>query len=201
MTAHGSPSGLADFATPDSADLPWDRLASSAAADGLLDVAYRYLDTPVGTLLLARTDLGLVRVAYAVEDLEQVLESLGTAISPRVLRAPARLDDVAHELEEYFDRRRTHFDLVLDLRLTKGFRRTVIERLEDIPYGTTASYSAVAVAAGSPNAVRAVGTACATNPLPIVVPCHRVVRGDGSLGGYLGGVAVKSELLALESAA
>ena len=118
-----------------------------------------------------------------------------------MLRAPARLDPAARQLEEYFAGRRTAFDLPLDLRLSAGFRRDVLTHLREIGYGTTASYAALAAAAGSPRAVRAVGTACATNPLPVVVPCHRVVRSDGALGSYVGGVAAKRTLLDLEAAA
>lgn len=177
------------------------RLADAAAADGLLDVAYRTIDTPIGTLLLAATDRGLVRVAFPTEGHDRVLARLADEVSPRILAAPARLDPVARELDEYFGRGRQSFDVPLDLRLARGFRRTVVERLPGIPYGTTATYAAIADAAGSPRAVRAVGTACATNPLPVVVPCHRVVRSDGSLGQYAGGPAIKAALLELEGAA
>jgi methylated-DNA-[protein]-cysteine S-methyltransferase len=176
------------------------RLVAAAAEEGILDVAYRTVDTPVGPLLLAATERGLVRVAYASEGHDAVLGQLAAAVSPRVLLAPARLDAAATELEEYFAGRRNLFDLPLDLRLSAGFRRTVLSRLPSIGYGTTATYAAVAAAAGNPRAVRAVGTACATNPLPVVVPCHRVVRSDGSLGGYVGGLAAKRTLLALEAA-
>jgi methylated-DNA-[protein]-cysteine S-methyltransferase len=178
-----------------------DRLVAEAEADGALDVGYRTLDTPVGSLLLAATADGLVRVAFAVEDHDLVLEALGARIGTRVLRAPARLDDAAREIDEYFDGSRRSFDLVLDLRLARGFRLDVLHHMSDIAYGTTASYGELAVAAGSPRAVRAVGTACATNPLPIVVPCHRVVRSDGSYGQYLGGSETKRTLLAMEAAA
>jgi len=177
------------------------RLALAADDAGLLDVAFTTLDTPVGPLLLAATGRGLVRVAYAAEDHDAVLQSLADRISPRVLRAPARLDPAVRQLEEYFAGRRTAFDLPLDLRLAAGFRRDVLTRLREVGYGTTASYAALAAAAGSPRAVRAVGTACATNPLPVVVPCHRVVRSDGALGNYVGGVAAKRTLLDLEAAA
>ena len=177
-----------------------DRLAAAAADGGLLDVAYRTLDTPVGSLLLAATERGLVRVAYASEGHDTVLARLAAGVSPRVLRAPARLDPVARELEEYFGGTRDAFDLPLDLRLSQGFRCRVLSHLTDIGYGTTASYAEVAAAAGSPRAVRAVGTACATNPLPVVVPCHRVVRSDGTMGGYAGGVEAKQALLDLEAA-
>jgi methylated-DNA-[protein]-cysteine S-methyltransferase len=177
------------------------RLAAAAADAGILDVAYRTVDTPVGTLLLAATEKGLVRVAYALEGHDRVLAQLADQVSPRVLRAPARLDLAAREIEEYFAGRRSLFDLPLDLRLAHGFRRTVLAHLPEIGYGRTASYAAVAAAAGSPKAVRAVGTACATNPLPVVVPCHRVVRSDGSVGRYVGGVEAKMALLTLEATA
>jgi methylated-DNA-[protein]-cysteine S-methyltransferase len=177
------------------------RLVAAADAEGVLDVAYRTVDTPVGVLLLAATGQGLVRVAYDVEGHDQVLESLAAKVSPRILRAPGRLDPVARELEEYFAGRRRAFEVPLDLRLSAGFRRAVLTHLSRIGYGLTESYAQVAAAAGSPRAVRAVGTACATNPLPVVVPCHRVVRSDGSPGGYLGGPEAKRTLLTLERAA
>jgi methylated-DNA-[protein]-cysteine S-methyltransferase len=176
------------------------RLVAAAGEAGILDVAYRTVDTPLGALLLAATDRGLVRVAYALQDHDRVLDELASRVSPRVLLAPARLDQAAREVEEYFAGRRTRFDLPLDLRLASGFRATVLTHLPGIPYGRTASYAAVAAAADSPRAVRAVGTACATNPLPVVVPCHRVVRSDGTLGQYVGGTDAKKALLTLESA-
>ncbi|MDT5096426.1 MAG: methylated-DNA-[protein]-cysteine S-methyltransferase [Mycobacterium sp.] len=175
------------------------RLEQDAATDELLDVAYRTVDSPVGTLLLAATAVGLVRVAYDVEDHDAVLTKLAAAVSPRVLRAPARLDATARQLDEYFAKRRTAFDVPVDLRLAEGFRRSVIEHLRDIDYGRRQSYAEVAAAVGSPRAVRAVGTACAHNPLPVVIPCHRVVRSDGSTGQYVGGAAAKSALLGLET--
>ena len=176
------------------------RLAGQAETAGLLDVAYRTADTPVGTLLLAATTAGLVRVAYASEDHDAVLAALAARVSPRILNAPGRLDTAARQLEEYFAGTRRRFDLPLDLRLATGFGRVVLSRLPAIGYGQTASYAAVAAAAGRPRAVRAVGTACATNPVPIVVPCHRVIRSDGSPGRYLGGPAAKQLLLGLEAA-
>lgn len=175
-----------------------ERLLEEATRDGLLDVAYRTLDSPVGPLLLAATPEGLVRVAFTAEGHDAVLVKLAERVSPRVLHAPRRLDGAARELDEYFARRRREFEVALDLRLARGFRRVVLDRLQDIAYGATASYADVAAAAGSPKAVRAVGTACATNPLPLVVPCHRVVRSDGSLGNYGGGVDAKRALLSLE---
>jgi methylated-DNA-[protein]-cysteine S-methyltransferase len=186
--------------TPDDLSRLRNRLAAAAQQNGLLDVAYRVIDSPVGPLLLAATEAGLVRVAYSREDHDSVLQSLADRISPRILNAPARLDLAARELDEYFTGNRRNFDLALDWRLSAGFRRTVLRHLAEIDYGRTASYAAVARLAGSPKAVRAVGTACATNPLPVVVPCHRVVRSDGSMGGYLGGTEAKQTLLTMEAA-
>lgn len=177
------------------------RLAERAVRAGVLDVAYRTLDTPAGTLLLAATDEGVVRIAYAVQDHAAVLQQLADRVSPRVLRAPGRLDEAARQLDEYFAGHRRTFELPLDWRLSKGYRREVLSLLPTIGYGRTESYAQVAAASGSPRAVRAVGTACATNPLPVVVPCHRVVRSDGSPGQYAGGADAKRLLLALEEAA
>ena len=174
-------------------------LEARAVDAGLLELAYRTVDSPVGRLLLAATERGLIRVAYDVENHDQVLETLATRVSPRILRAPGRLDPVASQLEEYFAGRRTAFELSLDRSLSQGFRLAVLEHLPEIGYGRTESYTEVARAAGNPAAVRAVGSACATNPLPVVVPCHRVLRSDGSLGGYLGGLGAKRTLLDLEA--
>lgn len=197
------PAGLEGFAAAEGEAL--ERLGAAfreaATADGLVDVAYRTVDSPVGELLLAGTPEGLLRVAFASEGLDAVLEQLATSVSPRVLRAPGRLDAAARELEEYFAGRRRVFDLPLDFRLAKGFRLEVLAHLPEIGYGHTASYAAVAAMTSSPRAVRAVGTACARNPLPLVVPCHRVVRSDGSQGAYLGGTEAKALLLAMEAAA
>lgn len=194
---------LAALPEPDRAAMSGlhSRLAAEAEAAGLLDVAYRTLDSPVGPLLLAATEAGLVRVAFSVQDHDAVLRYLSDSISPRILRAPARLDRVSRQLDEYFAGRRRRFDVQLDWRLSKGFRRSALAHLPEIGYGRTASYSEVAAASGSPRAVRAVGTACATNPIPLVVPCHRVVRSDGSLGGYAGGPDTKRFLLDLEARA
>ncbi len=176
------------------------RLAAAASTGGLLDVAFTIVDSPVGRLLVAATTEGLVRVAFETEGHDAVLDDLGRRISPRVLRAPARLDAVARELDEYFAGRRRAFDVAVDLRLATGFRRQVLTHLREVAYGSTASYGVLAAASGSPRAVRAVGTACALNPVPVVVPCHRVVRSDGSLGRYRGGPAAKRVLLDLEQA-
>jgi methylated-DNA-[protein]-cysteine S-methyltransferase len=177
------------------------RLAAAAQQDRTLDVAYAIIDTPVGPLLLAATDRGLIRVAYAAQDHDAVLKALADQVSPRILRAPARLDRAARELGEYFAGTRRAFGVPLDWSLSAGFRRAVLARLPEIGYGRTASYSDVARLAGSPRAFRAVGTACATNPLPVIVPCHRVVRADGAMGGYLGGAEARRVLLTIEAAA
>jgi methylated-DNA-[protein]-cysteine S-methyltransferase len=176
------------------------RLVASAGRAGVLDVAYRVVDSPVGPLLIAGTPVGLLRVAFAGEGHDAVLQSLADRISPRILEAAGPLDVVARQLDEYFTGRREAFDLPLDWQLSHGFRRTVLNQLAvDVGYGRTASYGRLAELAGRPRAVRAVGTACATNPIPVVVPCHRVVRSDGALGGYRGGPAAKRVLLDLEA--
>jgi methylated-DNA-[protein]-cysteine S-methyltransferase len=169
-----------------------------ADAEGLVDVAWASVDSPIGPLTVAATEVGLVRLGFADED--GVLEDLAAHVSPRVVRAPKRLDDVRRQLEEYFEQRRHDFALVLDHRLSHGFRRTVLEHLAHVPYGSTVTYRDLAVESGSPGASRAVGTAMATNPIPIVLPCHRVLRTGGGLGGYGGGLEVKEYLLRLEGA-
>jgi methylated-DNA-[protein]-cysteine S-methyltransferase len=178
-----------------------DRLSVDADSAGLLDVAFRTVESPIGTLLLAATARGLIRVAFDREGLDDVLRSLADKVSPRILNAPQRLDGAARELEEYFAGRRISFDIPLDLSLSKGFRRAVLGYLPRIGYGQTANYGSVAAAIGNPKAVRAVGTACATNPLPVIVPCHRVIRSDGQIGSYRGGSEAKRILLDLEAAA
>lgn len=188
---------------PAAADLEalHSRLAAEAARSDLLEVAYRVLDSPIGALLVAVTDRGLVRVAFELEDHDAVLADLAGSVGPRILRAIRRTDDVARQLDEYFAGRRRSFDLAVDLRLVRGFRRAVVEHLRRIGYGRTETYAEVARAVGNARAVRAAGSACAHNPVPIVVPCHRVVRSDGSIGRYLGGTEAKAALLALEAAA
>jgi methylated-DNA-[protein]-cysteine S-methyltransferase len=178
-----------------------NRLEVAAERADVLDVAYTIVDSPVGPLLLAATERGLARVAYASEDHDRVLDTLAQRLSPRILRAPKRLDNAARELDEYFAKRRQLFGLQLDMSLSHGFRQLVQRHLPEIGYGQTRSYREVAELVGNPKAVRAVGTACATNPLPVVVPCHRVLRTDGTLGGYIGGAGAKTTLLHLEGAA
>jgi methylated-DNA-[protein]-cysteine S-methyltransferase len=176
------------------------RLADRAAERGLLDVAYRTLETELGALLLASTPAGLVSVTFDGAAPDATLERLSTALSPRILEAPARLDGAARAIDDLIAGRARAFGGPLDLSLARGFGRGVIERLREIPYGETRSYAQVAAAAGSPRAVRAVGTACRRNPLPIAIPCHRVVRSDGALGQYVGGVEAKRRLLRVEGA-
>jgi methylated-DNA-[protein]-cysteine S-methyltransferase len=171
-----------------------------ADAEGLVDVAWTSTDTPVGPLFLAATDAGLVKVGFGVDD--SMLEQLAAQVSPRVVAAPKRLDAVRRELDEYFGGTRETFDVPLDWRLSRGFRRSVLERLHaEVDYGRTVSYLELATMAGNPQASRAVGSAMATNPIPIVVPCHRVLRTGGALGGYAGGLPTKVRLLELESGA
>ena len=176
-------------------------MSVAAQREGILDVAYRVVDSPVGPLLLAATEVGLVRVAFSREDHDAVLQHLSDRdqpASPRTRRP--RLDTAAREFDDYFAGHRRAFDVPLDWQLSTGFRSTVLHLLPEIDYGHTATYAALAQSAGNPKAVRAVGSACANNPLPLVVPCHRVVRSDGSSGGYRGGVEAKRMLLELESA-
>jgi methylated-DNA-[protein]-cysteine S-methyltransferase len=175
-------------------------LVARAVDENLLDVSYRTVESPIGPLLLAATPAGLVRVAFEGEGHDAVLEHLATDLSPRILQAPSRLDDVATQLDEYFAGRRRVFEFPIDLQLAHGFRRKVLEHLCDIAYGTTESYTTVAAASGNAAAVRAAGSACAQNPIPLVVPCHRVLRSDGTLGGYRGGIEAKRALLAMEAA-
>jgi len=176
------------------------RLAERAGEEGLLDVAYATADTPLGPLLLATTSRGLVRVAFPGERPDDILAELSREVSPRVLESPARLDGVLRELDEYFERRRESFDVPLDWRLSHGFRNRALKALAGIPYGRTITYSELAARAGNPRAQRAAGSACGANPIPIVVPCHRVVRTGGSIGNYGGGPEVKEFLLGLEGA-
>jgi methylated-DNA-[protein]-cysteine S-methyltransferase len=177
------------------------RLSERAADEGLLDVAYATTDSPFGELLLAATPRGLVRLGLPEQEPDGLLEDLAARVSPRVLESPAQLDEVRRELELYFEGRLTEFDLALDWRLSRDFRRRVLRAINRIPYGQTRSYMEVAASAGNERAVRAAGSACGSNPIPIVVPCHRVLRTGGGLGGYGGGVPMKRALLELEGSA
>jgi methylated-DNA-[protein]-cysteine S-methyltransferase len=182
----------------------WERIRADlgrrAAADGLVDVSFERHDSPLGSIVVGATAAGLVRVGLPAEDEDAVLEELARRVSARVLRAPrTTITETRRQLDEYFARRRTTFEIPLDWQLTRGFRREVLQATAGIPYGQTVSYREVATRAGSSKAVRAAGTALATNPLPIVVPCHRVLRTGGGLGGYRGGPQAKAQLLHLES--
>lgn len=175
-----------------------ERIAERAAGEELLDVAYATVDSPLGRLVVAATPRGLVRVAYTESATDAgVLEELARKVSPRILEAPARLDAARRELDEYFEGRRTQFELPLDWELTRGFTSRVLQATARIAFGSTSTYAEVATQAGSPRAVRAAGNALGANPLPVVVPCHRVLGSD-SLGGFGGGRATKEWLLALE---
>jgi methylated-DNA-[protein]-cysteine S-methyltransferase len=184
----------------------WERmrrdLAGAAERSGLIDVAFERHDSPLGVIVVGATRDGLVRVGLPAEDEDAVLEQLARRVSARVLHASRdSLAQTRRELDEYFGGTRRSFEIPLDWRLSSGFRREVLRATAEIPYGATASYKDVATRAGSPGAVRAAGSALATNPLPIVVPCHRVLRTGGGLGGYAGGLAAKTTLLHLEGAA
>ncbi|HVS29785.1 MAG TPA: methylated-DNA--[protein]-cysteine S-methyltransferase [Solirubrobacteraceae bacterium] len=184
--------------TPDAGDAA-QRFAERAAAADLIDVAYGELETPVGPVVVACTRQGLVRVAYA-DAPHWVLAQLAKRVSPRILRLPGGVDDVRRQLDEYFAGRRDDFELTLDWRLTDGFQRRVLRNTATIPRGQVSTYTEIARAAGSPRAARATGNALGANPLAIVVPCHRVVRTGGALGGYGGGLDAKRYLLSLEGA-
>src|SRR3954451_22692933 len=182
-------------------DLPTDSppLAERADEEGLLDVAYASVDSPLGPLVVAATPKGLVRVSYSkFRGEDDVLEELARRVSPRVLEAPARLDGVRRELDEYFDGRREGFDIPIDWSYLAGFTREVLRATAAIRFGEVSTYAGVAEAAGSPRAVRAAGNALGATPMPVVVPCHRVLRSGGSLGGYTGGLERKEFLLRLE---
>jgi methylated-DNA-[protein]-cysteine S-methyltransferase len=173
-------------------------VADRAARDGLIDVGYSFVDSPFGKLLVAATPRGLVRLAYPNEDPDATLETLAAVVSPRILESAVMTDDVRRQLEEYFEGDRNRFDLTVDLALRQGFTRRVLRAATRIPFGQVATYTDIARRAGSPKAVRAAGNALGSNPVPIVVPCHRVVRTGGGLGGYTGGLERKEFLLELE---
>lgn len=175
-----------------------DKFKQRAAAEGLLDVAYAGTDSPFGPLLLAQTERGLVRVGLPNQDPDELLADLAERVSPRVLEAPAALDEARRELDLYFEGKLDRFDLPLDWSLSSGFRLRVQQAIAAIPFGKTASYTEMAARAGNERAVRAAGTACGSNPIPLVVPCHRVLRSGGGLGGYGGGLPMKRALLELE---
>jgi methylated-DNA-[protein]-cysteine S-methyltransferase len=175
-----------------------NRLTERAAEENLLDVAYTTADSPFGSLLLASTPRGLVRLGLPNQDSDELLEDLANRVSPRVLEAPGRLDEARRELDLYFEGKLDRFDLPLDWQLSDGFRLRVLHAIARIPYGQTRNYTEMATKAGNERAVRAAGTACGRNPIPVVVPCHRVLRTSGALGGYGGGLPMKQALLELE---
>ncbi len=181
---------------------PADAASAAArfAAAAPADVHYAVLETPVGTLVAARTGRGLARLAYQNDNggLDEILTSIADRLSPRILEAPARLDDVRRELEEYFARRRRTFDIPIDWTLVAPFGRRVLRATAAIPFGEVRTYREVATAAGSPGGSRAAGNALGANPIPIIVPCHRVLRTGGGLGGYTGGLHRKELLLETE---
>lgn len=185
-----------------SAGLDLDRfrasLAGRAQAEGLLDVAHGTVDSPLGALTVMVTPRGLVRLSYPGEGIEEPLQELADRVSPRILSAPERTDEVRRQLDAYFEHRRQSFDLPIDWRLVRGFAGDVLRATARIPFGSVSSYRAVATEAGSPNAYRAAGNALGSNPIPIVVPCHRVLHAGGGLGGYTGGLERKRFLLELE---
>jgi methylated-DNA-[protein]-cysteine S-methyltransferase len=183
----------------DAAARATERAIAVARAEGLVDVSYAVEPSPVGDLLVAVTPRGLIRIAYnAKQTTDIALEELARRVSPRVLEAPAALDDVRRELDEYFEGRRTGFDIPVDWRLHDGFSRRVLRATARIPYGKLLTYGQVAAKAGSPRGHRAAGNALGSNRIPIVVPCHRVVRTGGQIGGYTGGLERKEYLLELE---
>ena len=175
-----------------------DDLARRAAHEGVLDVAHGVADSPLGPLTVIVTDHGLVRLSYSQEAVDEQLDELAARISPRVLASPERTDAVRRQLDEYFSGRRRGFDVQIDWRLVRGFAAQVLRAAARIPFGSVSSYREVAAEAGSPNAYRAAGNALGSNPIPIVVPCHRVLHAGGGLGGYTGGLERKRFLLHLE---
>jgi methylated-DNA-[protein]-cysteine S-methyltransferase len=175
-------------------------LMARAEREHLLDVAYATIDTPFGEMLVAGTERGIVRVAFPHRDHDALLAQLAEAISPRVLEAPDRLDQVRRELDAYFEGRLEGFTVSLDWRLARGFQGKALHAIADIPYGETRSYAQIAADAGNPRAFRAAGTACGANPLPPIVPCHRVIQSGGAIGNYGGGPEMKEALLKLEGA-
>ncbi len=181
-------------------DRALQRFTERAVEEDLLDVAYASTDSPLGELLLAVTARGVVRVAYIDENVgrDEVLEDLARRVSPRVLEAPGRLDEVRRELDEYFEGRRRSFETAIDWALTAGFFRRVLQATAKIGYGQVRTYAQVAEGAGNVKAVRAAGNGLGSNPIPVIVPCHRVVRTGGGLGGYTGGLERKEFLLGLE---
>ncbi|MBA2523861.1 MAG: methylated-DNA--[protein]-cysteine S-methyltransferase [Solirubrobacterales bacterium] len=174
------------------------RLAARAEAEGVLDLSYCEIDSPIGSLLAVATPEGLIKLGYPNVPADEQLEGLAATISPRLLESPARLEPLRRELDEYFEGRRHAFDIPIDWQLTSGFVQNVLRETAKIPFGEIRTYAQMATSAGSPRAFRAAGSALGANPIPIVVPCHRVLRSGGGLGGYGGGLDVKRRLLEIE---
>jgi methylated-DNA-[protein]-cysteine S-methyltransferase len=189
---NGEASGQAEIAAT--------RLVERAGAEGLVDVSYGTVESPFGSLLLATTKRGLVRLAFPEEEVDEVLERLARRVSPRIVEAPSALEPARRELDEYFSGGRRGFELEVDRALIGPFSRRVLRATSRIPYGKVLSYQEVAAKAGSPRGSRAAGNALGSNPIPIVIPCHRVLRSGGALGGYGGGLERKRWLLQLEGA-
>ncbi len=187
------------IAAPDATRRAAAGIAARAEREGLLDVAYAMVDSPLGPLLAVGTRAGLLMLAYSDDGIDERLARVAAAVSPRILEAPARLDPARRELDEYFAGTRRHFDLPIDWTLVRGYSRAVLERTAAIPYGEARTYAEISAEAGSPRGARATGNALGANPMPIVIPCHRVLRSGGALGGYTGGTERKKFLLDLES--
>jgi methylated-DNA-[protein]-cysteine S-methyltransferase len=185
-------------ASPDDARAAAERFVARAADEGLADVAYALVDSPLGRLLVAQTKRGLVELAYGGEEPDSMLAELSEKLSPRVLEAPGKLDDVRRQLDEYFGGRRTSFEVPIDWSLSRGFTQRILQATAKVPFGQLATYRDVATKAGNERAVRAAGNALGSNHIPIVVPCHRIIRTGGALGGYTGGLERKEYLLQLE---
>jgi methylated-DNA-[protein]-cysteine S-methyltransferase len=175
------------------------RLGPEAEREGLIDVASATVDSPLGPLLVLATERGLLMLSYTDTSVDAKLARIAARVSPRILEAPARLDGVRRELDEYFEGRRRRFEIAIDWSLISGYARTVLERTSEIPYGTAMTYAEVSAEAGNPRGARATGNALGSNPIPVVIPCHRVLRTGGALGGYTGGLDRKRFLLDLEN--
>ena len=184
--------------TPEGLEDASAQLAERAQREGLLDVAYAMVDSPLGPLLAVSTEAGLLMLAYTDEGIDDRLARVAAAVSPRILEAPDRLDPARRELDEYFAGRRRKFDLPIDWALVRGYARAVLESTAAIPYGEARSYAEISAEAGNPRGARATGNALGGNPMPIVIPCHRVLRSGGGIGGYTGGTERKKYLLELE---
>jgi methylated-DNA-[protein]-cysteine S-methyltransferase len=186
-------------------DRAMGKVLARAETDGLIDVAYASVDSPYGRLLLARTERGVVKLALpshrgdAISD-DEILGELADKVSPRILEAPARLDDARRQLDSYFEGKLQRFEVPVDWRLSRGFTSRALHAVARIPYGKTRTYTQVAKSAGNVRAVRAAGTACGHNPVPLIVPCHRVIQSGGGIGNYGGGPEMKRSLLTLEGA-